>query len=260
MDEAQSDTHAHSLAGRVALVTGSVRGIGWGIALSMARAGAHVVLNDLEAAALVPKLDELRSAGFDGSVEAFDVTNEKAVGEGIAAIVARQGRLDILVNNAGIQKRKRFVDFSYDEWRAVIDTHVHGAFLCSRAAIPHMEAQKFGRLIMIGSIAVLAPKAEIPAYAVAKGGVTSMVRALAIELGGQGITCNAIAPGYIATEFTRVLHTNPEFTAKLMERVPGKRWGRPDDIGPAAVYLASPAASFVNGSVLTVDGGYTVFG
>jgi gluconate 5-dehydrogenase len=123
-----------------------------------------------------------------------------------------------------------------------------------------MTANKFGRIVMIGSISVTAPKPEIPAYASAKGGVTSMMRALALELGPRGITCNAIAPGYIATEFTKVLHTNPDFTAKLMERVPTGRWGRPDDIGPAAVYLASDAASFVNGSVLTLDGGYTVFG
>ena len=260
MQGTASHQQTFSLSGRVALVTGSARGIGWGMARAMAEAGAHVVLNDLDPAALAPKLDELGAAGCKGSARAFDVTNEAAVAEGIGSIVAEHGRLDILVNNAGIQKRKRFVDFAYDEWRAVIETHLHGAFLCTRAAIPHMTANKFGRIIMIGSIAVQSPKAEIPAYAAAKGGLTSLVRALAIELGPLGITCNAIAPGYIATEFTRVLHGNPEFTAKLMERVPTGRWGRPDDIGPAAVYLASDAAAFVNGSVLTVDGGYLAFG
>ena len=251
---------AQPLAGRTALVTGSARGIGWGIALGLAAAGAHVVLNDLDAAALEPKLAELKAAGLKGSAEAFDVTDEAAVTKGMAAIAASVGGPDILVNNAGIQRRKRFADFTYDEWRAVIDTHLNGAFLCTRAAIPQMTARGFGRIIMIGSIAVQAPKAEIPAYAAAKGAVTSLVRALAIELGPLGITCNAIAPGYIATEFTRVLHTNPEFTAKLTERVPNRRWGRPDDIAPAAVYLASDAANFVNGSVLTVDGGYLAFG
>ncbi len=260
MNSPRSHTDTFSLAGRVALVTGSARGIGWGIARGLAEAGAHVVLNDLDPASLTPKLAELHASGLKGSATAFDVTNEAAVAEGIAAIVAAQGRLDLLVNNAGVQKRKRLVDFTYDEWRAVIDTHIHGAFLCTRAAIPHMTANKFGRIIMIGSIAVQSPKAEIPAYAVAKGGVTSLVRALAIELGPLGITCNAIAPGYVATEFTRALHTNPDFTAKLLERVPNGRWGRPDDIAPAAVYLASDGAAFVNGSVLTVDGGYLAFG
>lgn len=249
-----------TLNGRVALVTGSARGIGWGIARGMAQAGAHVVLNDLDPAALEPRLEELRAAGLDGSACAFDVTDEAAVAAGVGSIVAGQGRIDILVNNAGIQKRKRFVDFSYDEWRAVIDTHLHGAFLMTRAAIPHMAANRFGRIIMIGSIAVQSPKAEIPAYAAAKGGVTSLVRALAIEVAPLGITCNAIAPGYIATEFTRVLHTDERFTAKLMERVPAGRWGRPDDLAAAAVYLACAGGDFVNGSVLTVDGGYLACG
>jgi gluconate 5-dehydrogenase len=249
-----------TLKGHVALVTGSARGIGWGIARGMAQAGAHVVLNDLEPAALAPRLQELRAAGLDGSVCAFDVTDEAAVAAGVGSVVADRGRIDILVNNAGIQKRKRFVDFSYDEWRAVIDTHLHGAFLVTRAALLHMAANRFGRIIMIGSVAVQSPKAEISAYASAKGGVTSLVRALAIEVAPLGITCNAIAPGYIATEFTRVLHTDERFTAKLMERVPAGRWGRPDDLAAAAVYLASAGGAFVNGSVLTVDGGFLACG
>jgi len=260
MDEPRGHEASFTLKGRVALVTGSARGIGWGIARGMAEAGAHVVLNDLRAEDLSAPLEVLRAAGLDGSACAFDVTDEAAVAAGIARIVAEQGRIDIVVNNAGIQKRKRFADFGFDEWRAVIDTHVHGAFLVTRAAIPHMSARRFGRIIMIGSIAVQSPKAEIPAYAAAKGAVTSLVRALAIELGPLGITCNAIAPGYVATEFTRPLHSDERFTAKLMERVPAGRWGRPDDIAPAAVYLASAAGAFVNGSVVTVDGGYLACG
>ena len=260
MDATRTHADTFSLAGRVALVTGSARGIGWGIACGLAEAGAHVVLNDLDPAALEPKLAKLKAAGLKGSARAFNVTDEKAVAAGMNAIAAEHGQLDILVNNAGIQRRKRFAEFSYDEWRAVIDTHLHGAFLCTRAAVPHMERHGYGRVIMLGSIAVQSPKAQISAYAAAKGGVTSMVRALAIELGPLGITCNAIAPGYTATEFTKVLHTDPTFTAKLMERVPNGRWGQPNDIAPAAVYLASPGAAFVNGTVITVDGGYLAFG
>ncbi|MBL8570256.1 MAG: 3-oxoacyl-ACP reductase FabG [Phreatobacter sp.] len=260
MNTARTHADTFSLSGRVALVTGSARGIGWGIARGLAEAGAHVVLNDLDPAALETKLAELKAAGLKGSARAFDVTEEAAVTAGIDAAAAAEGRLDILVNNAGIQRRKRFVEFSYDEWRAIINTHLNGSFLCTRAAIPHMEKAGYGRVIMLGSIAVQSPKAQISAYAAAKGGVTSMVKALAIELGPLGITCNAIAPGYTATEFTKVLHTDPAFTAKLMERVPSGRWGQPHDIAPAAVYLASPGAAFVNGSVVTVDGGYLAFG
>lgn len=257
MDEHET---TFTLKGRVALVTGSARGIGWGIARGMAQAGAHVVLNDLDPAALAPRLEELSAGGLEGSACAFDVTDEAAVAAGVGRIVAERGRIDILVNNAGIQKRKRFVDFSYAEWRAVIDTHLHGAFLVTRAALPTMSANRFGRIIMIGSVAVQSPKAEIPAYAAAKGGLTALVRALAIEVAPLGITCNAIAPGYIATEFTRVLHTDESFTAKLMERVPAGRWGRPDDLAAAAVYLACAGGEFVNGSVLTVDGGFLASG
>lgn len=260
MEERSGHEGQFTLKGRVALVTGSARGIGWGIARGMAEAGAHVVLNDLRGDVLEPRLEELRAAGLQGSACAFDVTDEAAVAAGVERIVAERGRVDILVNNAGIQKRKRFADFGYDEWRAVIDTHLNGAFLATRAVLPHMTANRFGRIIMIGSIAVQAPKAQIPAYAAAKGGVTSMVRALAVEVAPLGITCNAIAPGYIATEFTRVLHTDEAFTGRLMERVPAGRWGLPQDIAPAAVYLASAAGAFVNGSVLTVDGGFLACG
>ena len=260
MNEHRSHEQTFSLKGRVALVTGSARGIGWGIARAMADAGAHVVVNDLDPAALTPRVAELQEAGLLASACAFDVTDEAAVSAGVRKILDEQGRIDILVNNAGIQKRKRFVDFTFDEWRAVIATHLHGAFLVTRAVIPSMTKHRFGRIIMIGSVAVQTPKPEIPAYAAAKGGVTSLVRALAVELAADGITCNAIAPGYIATEFTQVLHSNEEFTAKLMQRVPKGRWGRPNDLAPAAVYLASPGADYVTGSVLTVDGGYLSLG
>jgi len=144
MEERSGHEGQFTLKGRVALVTGSARGIGWGIARGMAEAGAHVVLNDLRGDVLEPRLEELRAAGLQGSACAFDVTDEAAVAAGVERIVAERGRVDILVNNAGIQKRKRFADFSYDEWRAVIDTHLNGAFLATRAVLPHMTANRLG--------------------------------------------------------------------------------------------------------------------
>jgi gluconate 5-dehydrogenase len=249
-----------SLQDRVALVTGAARGIGWGIAQAAAAAGAHVVLNDLDSKAVAARAAELLGAGLSASHQAFDITDEAAVEAGIAAILDRQGAVDILVNNAGIQRRKFFQEFSYSEWRAVIDTHLNGSFLVTRAVVPRMIERRFGRIVMLGSIAAQQPKQALSAYAAAKGGVTSLVRALAVELGQYGITANAIAPGFIATEFTSALQDDETFTRNMLARVPSGRWGDPRDLAPAIIYLASPAGAFVNGSILTIDGGFLAAG
>lgn len=253
-------TDLFCLAGRTALVTGSARGIGWGIAQTLAMAGAHVVINDLDEAAVAGRAAELRAAGHAASHAAFDITDEAGVTAGIARIVDEAGSIDVLVNNAGIQRRKLFHEFSYADWRAVIDTHVNGAFLVTRAVVPAMMERRFGRIVMIGSIAVQQPKQAISAYATAKGGLNTMVRALAHELGSYGITANAIAPGFTATEFTAPLQADAAFTQNMLARVPGNRWGQPSDIAPAVLYLASEAGSFVNGTTLTVDGGFLAAG
>jgi len=249
-----------SLAGRVALITGSARGIGWGIAQSVAAAGAHVVINDLDEATVAGRAQELRAAGFFASHAAFDITDEAAVEASIARIAGSAGPVDILVNNAGIQRRKLFHEFTYAEWRAVIDTHLNGSFLVTRAVVPGMMERRFGRIMMIGSIAVQQPKQAISAYAAAKGGLNSLVRALAAELGSHGITANAIAPGFVATEFTSALQADEAFTTSMLARVPSGRWGQPSDLAPAVIYLASAAGAFVNGSTLTVDGGFLAAG
>ncbi|QRG09317.1 3-oxoacyl-ACP reductase FabG [Xanthobacter dioxanivorans] len=249
-----------SLAGRVALVTGAARGIGWSIAQAAAAAGAHVVLNDLEPGPVAARVAELSARGHGASGAAFNVTCEAAVGAAMEEVLARLGAVDILVNNAGVQRRKMFHEFTYDEWRAVVDTHLNGAFLVTRAVVPRMMERRYGRIVMLGSIAARQPKPALAAYAAAKGGVTSLVRALAVELGPHGITCNAIAPGFIATEFTRALQDDEAFTRRMLDRVPGGRWGQPEDLAPAVLYLASPAAAFVNGRVLTIDGGFLAAG
>ncbi len=246
---------AFSLEGKTVLVTGAARGLGWAMAVAMSRAGAHVVLNDLNLPALEARAGELQSCGLAGSIEAFDVTQEAAVNAGISQIIARCGQIDILINNAGNQNRKPVTNYSLAEWEAVHRTHVTGSFLVSRAVIPGMRERGAGRIIMISSVAATSTKADLAAYASAKGAVASLARALAVELGPYGVTCNALAPGFIETDFTRALVDDETFSARLRTRVPLGRWGAPEDIAQAAVFLGSKAGGFVNGSVLTIDGG-----
>lgn len=162
----------------------------------------------------------------------FDVTDADAIAAGVQAIVERCGRIDILVNNAGVQNRKLFQTYTPEEWRQIVGTHLDGAFLVTRAVVPHMLARRSGRIIMIGSIAGERVRGTITAYAAAKGALAALVRALAVELGPHGITCNGIAPGFFATDFTRTLQEDAAFNRYISERVPLGRWGRPEEARP----------------------------
>jgi len=249
---------AFSLDGRTVLVTGATRGLGWAVARAMAAAGAHVVLNGRTPERVEGRVRELAAAGHAASPAPFDVCDGAAAEAAVAAIVAARGRLDVLVNNAGINHRRAVVDFPLEDWRRIIDTNLTACFVLAQAAARVMAAQGGGRIIMMGSIMGIMPRPTIPAYVAAKGGVAALTRALAVELGGAGVTCNAIAPGYITSDMTADLAADPAFDAYLRRRTPLGRWGRPEEIANAAVFLASDAASFVNGHVLVVDGGLTV--
>jgi gluconate 5-dehydrogenase len=255
MDESKALVELFSLAGQVVLVTGAARGLGWETARVCARAGAHVAINDLSADAVNERVRELEQAGLSSSAAVFDIRDHGAAAAAIESIAGERGRLDVVVNNAGVQNRKPFVDYTPEEWDAILTTHVSGSFNVTQAAVRQMVRQGSGRIVMIGSIAATSVKGTIVPYASAKGALIAMVRALATEYGPRGITCNAIAPGFLDTEFTRNLVNNAEFSKYVSARVPAGRWGKPGDVAPAILFLASPAGSYVNGQVITVDGG-----
>jgi gluconate 5-dehydrogenase len=247
-----------SLDGKIILVTGASRGLGRAMAAAMAEAGGHVVLNGRDRAALDAAAGALREAGGSVEIAAFDVTDEDAVKAAIEDIVARHGRLDVLVGNAGIQHRRPLLEFGTADWQRVLDTNLTACFVLAREAARPMIAQGSGRIILTASMmgpAIARP--TVSAYIAAKGGLVALTKALAVELGPHGIACNAIAPGYFATEMNAALLANEEFTAFVGKRTPLGRWGRSEEIGGVAVFLASAASSYVNGHALFVDGGLT---
>ena len=249
-----------SLDGKVIVITGATRGLGWAMAQSMAAAGGHVVVNGRNPDAVTARVCELQEAGHAASAAVFDVTDPAASAAALGDAADAHGGLDVLVNNAANSPpRPVALDKLSDEhWAEVIDTNLTACVFLSRAAARLMIPRGSGRIIMISSLRSVAARPNISIYSAAKAGLNGLTWALAVELGPRGITCNAIAPGFIATEATDRLRENPEQDSYVTERTPLGRWGRPEEIGSVAVFLASEAASFVNGHVLFVDGGKTI--
>jgi gluconate 5-dehydrogenase len=248
---------AHSpfdLTGRVALVTGAYRGLGFAIARGMAEAGATVVLNGR-------KRDELAKAaqslpGADTAV--FDVTKRDQIAKAVRAVIERHGHIDILVNNAGIQRRAPFHEFAQQDWDDIIATNLTAPFIVSQAVVSGMMERKHGKIIHIASLMSDLARPTVVPYTAAKGGVRQLTRGMAIELAPHNIQVNAIAPGYFATEMNRALLDNVEFDAWVKKRTPAGRWGEPPEIAGLAVFLASNAANYMTGQVLVMDGGMSV--
>ena len=244
-----------SLSGRTALVTGSSRGLGNAIARGLAEAGARVILNGVDPARLSRAAEVMRGQGLDAREACFDVTDEAAVAAAFASFDAEEIEVDILVNNAGIQLRKPLVDFSTEEWRKVLDTNLTSAFVVGREAARRMIARKRGKIVNIGSLTSELARATVAPYTVAKGGIKMLTKAMTAEWAEQGIQVNAIGPGYMLTDMNEALVNNPQFDAWVKGRTPARRWGRPEELVGAAIFLCSAASDYVSGQIIYVDGG-----
>jgi len=250
-----------SLTGKVAIVTGGNGGIGLGMARGLARAGAIVVVAARDEAKNRAAVAELQGLGTQASSIRVDVTDEAAVAALMEQAANRHGRLDILVNNAGINVRRPAQDLSLDQWRQVIDTNLTSAFLCSKAAYPHLKQVGGGKIINNGSMLSIFGASFAPAYGASKGGIVQLTKSLAVAWAPDNIQVNAILPGWIDTDLTRNARQEVKgLHDRVLSRTPAGRWGDAADFEGIAVFLASPMSNFVTGTAIPVDGGFSTMG
>jgi gluconate 5-dehydrogenase len=243
------------LAGKVALVTGTSRGLGQYFARALARAGADIILTSRNPSTLDPFKKEIESLGRKAFVVALDVRDHKSIQAMAATAEGHFGRIDILVNNAGCNVRKPAFDITWDDWNLVLETNLRGTFFVSQAIAKGMTRRNYGRIINIGSVTCVAGYAGLGPYGASRGGVKQLTMSLADDWGIHGITVNCLAPGWFKTQQNAVMYEDREWLSYLTDRIPLKRPGQPNDLDGAVVFLASEASGYITGQTLLVDGG-----
>jgi gluconate 5-dehydrogenase len=243
------------LGGKTALVTGSSRGLGFTIARGLGEAGASLVLNGRDARNLEAAVSDLRGRGLRVEGRVFDVTDPDAVAAGVDEIERNVGTIDILVNNAGVHRRAPLVDMTPQQWREVIDTNLSSVFYVSQAVGRRMVAKGRGKIVVICSLMTELARPTVGNYSAAKGALRMLIRSMTAEWARHNVQINGIGPGYFRTDMTRTLYDDAAFNAWICSRTPAGRWGMPEDLVGAAVFLASDASNFVNGQIIYVDGG-----
>jgi gluconate 5-dehydrogenase len=246
-----------SIKGTTALVTGSSRGLGFIFAQGLAEAGATVVLNGTNEVTLGQAVEEMKRNGYDAHGRAFDISDSEACARNIAAIESEIGPIGVLINNAGIQLRRPMHEFDDADWERIIKVNLSSMYYVSKYVVLGMMERKAGKIINIGSVQSELGRPTIVPYTVTKGGVKMLTKGMAAEYGKYNIQVNGIGPGYFETELTRPLVEDKDFNAWLCARTPANRWGDPNELKGAAIFLASAASSYVNGHMLYVDGGLT---
>src|ERR1700716_3036018 len=245
------------LTGKRAFVTGSSQGIGFALAQGLAGHGAEIVLNGRDAGKLGAAVAKRKGAGHKVSAVGFDVTQAQAASDGVAAIEKNSGAIDILINNAGTTFRAPLEDFPVERWEQLLATNISSAFYVGQAVARHMIPRGRGKIINIASVQSELARPGIAPYTATKGAIRNLTRGMCCDWAKHGLQVNAIAPGYFKTPLNQALVDNPEFSSWLEKRTPAGRWGNVDELVGAAIFLSSPASSFINGHILYVDGGMT---